>query len=388
MAQRPTAIPIVFPLPDDILRDTVSREVLGGDFANLEVNHQTDLNSLAEDAFFEISNIVKWYAASDSNYADPGASDAPAELNELFKITWLAKAFRRFRSLDDGAAFQKQHVEPAMLRALTSLEANFDTDTGSGDVMNLRSLRRHVISVMVRQRTPTIPPFEVVGQIIRDEFVKLWNHARWRWRVRHVKATLTEFIAATNTGGDIILPDETNLLDEMDTLASKRIYIKTSTGARVPIQWLDETRTAEAAIRYDGKRGTPRYFYDEDRGQEEPIAFHWFPNPDQDFMIFFAMVLRAPAFVDADSANGFSSLPVEFRASLRDYVTAKVLHLWGREDNDAARVFAVAKAERRELAAAWVDPGASRYTARGHHGLRFHKGLASYPYTGLSGQLD
>lgn len=386
MAQRPSGISAITWATRTNIRDFVTREVFGGDYANLDGSHKLDIDNLAEDAFFEVTNVIKWFAAADSDYTDPSLVDAPAELNELFKITWVAKAIRRFKSLDDGAIFQKQYVEPTTLRALASLEANFNDATGSIDAMTIRSMRRHVIAVMVRQRTPTIPPFEVVGQIIRDEFVKLWNHSRWRWRVRHKKATLTEFIASTSLGGDILLADGDT--DVMDTLASKRIYIKTSTGARVPVLWLDETRTAEAAIRYDGKRGTPRFFYDEDRGPDQPIAFHWLPNPDQAFTIFFSMVLKAPVFGDADSDLGFASLPMEFRSNLRDYVTAKVLHLWGREDNDAVRVFAVAKAERRELAAAWVDPGASRYTARGHHGLRFHKDLSSYPYGGLSGQLD
>lgn len=388
MPQRPTGINAITWANRANIRDFVTREVFGGDYAGLDSSHKLDIDNLAEDAFFEMTNILKWFAASDSGYVNPSSSDAPAELNELFKITWVAKALRRFRSLDDGAKFQKQYAEPTTLRALTALDANFNTgDAFASDELTIRSLRRHVISVMVRQRTPTIPPFEVVGQIIRDEFVKLWNHARWRWRVRHKKATLTEFVVSTSTGGDILLPEGDT--DVMDTLASKRIYIKTSTGSRVPVLWLDETRTAEAAIRYDGKRGTPRFFYDEDRGPETPIVFHWLPNPDQDFTVFFSMVLKAPAFTsDPNSSAGLSLLPVEFRANLRDYVTAKVLHLWGREDNDAARVFAVAKAERRELAAAWVDPGASRYTARGHHGLRFHRDLTSYPFSGISGQLN
>ena len=89
MAQQPVGIAAITWATRNDLRDFVTREVLGGDYANLDASHRTDIDNLAEDAFFEVSNIIKWYAAADSNYGDPAASgasgDAPATLNELFK---------------------------------------------------------------------------------------------------------------------------------------------------------------------------------------------------------------------------------------------------------------------------------------------------------------
>jgi len=276
------------------------------------------------------------------------------------------------------------------------LAVHFDDEFGSqvpgraSDEMTLNTIRRYVIAILVRQRTPVIPPFNQAHQIIRAEFVKLWNAKRWSFRVRHKRLTID---SATN--GITLAAGDT---DTIDGIASKHMTIRTSNGSRRKIVWLDSERFTQAAAFFGGsdpagdpapRTGTPRYFFDEDTGSPPPII-HLLPVADQDYDVYVNVVVGCPPFSTGtvDSNNALGQLPPEFRHWLADKVVAVMLSKWGREDVDAARAMRESKREFDELSTAWADRGAHRYTARGHHHVKFLRDRASFWGSNIIGQPE
>lgn len=379
MSQLPTDTPIG--LNNANLRDQIARELFGSDWGDLSAEFVTDLNALETDAFFDVSNIMQWYALTEQSYTDP--SDAangllPATANEFFKLKWLARGFRRFKSPEKGLEFEKSQVEPALQRLLLFMVANFNqSNSYANDAMSINSIRREVLTILVRQRSPVVPPFETMGALIRSEFVKLWEHRRWNFRVRLKNGSIT-------TDGDLTLPEGDT--DTFDGLASKNIVIKGSSGGRFNIVWADAERFAQLSAHFD-KVGRPRFFSDEDQGTP-PTSVIFKPTPDKAYNVFFKMIVGVPEFSDdPNSTQGFSKLPIVFRHNLKEVVMAKALSMWGREDIDAKRALDNALGEREAFAGRWEDKGSSRYTARAHNLDKILRNLTSYPFTGAIGQI-
>ena len=380
MSQLPIDTPIG--LENTELKDQIARELFGSDWGDLSADFQTDLKALETDAFFDVSNIMQWYALTEQNYTDP--SDAtngvlPATANEFFKLKWLSRGIRRFRSVEKSQEFEKSQVEPAQQRLLLFMVANFNqSNSYASDDMSINSIRREVLTILVRQRSPAVPPFETMGSIIRSEFVKLWEHRRWNFRVRLKNGTIT-------TDGDLTVPEGN--IDDFDGLASKHIVIKGSSGGRFNIIWVDAERFVQLSAHFDGKTGRPRFFSDEDQGTP-PHTIFFEPTPDKAYNVFFKMIISAPAFSDdPNSIQGFSKLPIVFRHNLKEVIFAKALSMWGREDIDAKRALDVALGEREAFAGRWEDKGSSRYTARAHNLNAILRNQTSYPFRGAVGQI-
>ena len=242
----------------------------------------------------------------------------------------------------------------------------------------MNSLLRSVIGILIRQRTPVIPPFMEGQRTVRDEFVKLWEGRRWAFRLRMKKMTITTDGELLNPAGDT---------DKFDGLASKNIVLLTSNNQRYRLDWVDATRAASISAFYDGKTGRPRFFFDEDRGTIQGI--HFWPKPDKTYDAFAGIIIGPPPFLtSANVKDAFAQLPVPFRAHLRDKIIARLLSDFGREDVDAARALRNVEREERALARAWDYKGSSRYNARGHHHLAYLNDTMSYRGNFIFGQYE
>lgn len=388
------------------IQNEVVKEVLGigGGRTALSGAFQTTIDHLSDDTFFDYTNLLKWWVYTDDAFDepdgpapvnDPGVAvdSIPAVFNEFFRLGLATRCYRAWRSAEKADAYWKAHAAPLMERLATYFDATFGTQTPgrAADDMTLNTLRRYVIAILIRQRTPVIPPFNQSHQIIRAEFVKLWNSKRWTFRVRHKRLLID---AATN---GITLPAGDN--DIIDGIASKHMTLRMSDGTRRRVIWLDSERFAEAAAFFGGsdpnatnpapRTGTPRYFFDEDTGTPPPII-HLLPIADRDYDVFVNVVVGAPSFTTGtvDANNALGQLPPEFRHWLADKIVAVMLSKWGREDVDAARALRESKREFDELSVAWADRGAHRYTARGHHQVKFIRDRASFWGSNILGQLE
>jgi hypothetical protein len=372
------------------IRDSVARELFGVTYSELSADFQADLGTLELDAANEVTRLAQWYMLTDpswanteTNPADPEAyTEFPQVFNELFRVAWLARAYRRFRSPEVGAIFRTQHVLPIYQQLSSTFDPNFATASLlAGDEVTYNSLCRSVISRLIRQRTPVIPPFHEAQRTIRDEYVKLWKSKRWTWRIRFKQVTLT-------TAGEIEFPLGDN--DRFDGFASKHINIRSSTGQRYKVRWLDSTRFVEAAAYFyddDGvlQTGMPEYFYDEDHGDSQVLKF--LPAPDQAYT-GYANVIIGPPLVsdDTNDASNLAALPYAFRAHLRDRIFATLLSEWGKEDVDATRAIRNVEKDYSSLTSAWEDRGAQTYSARGHAAQRWVQRLQSYGGDKIIGQ--
>lgn len=376
MAQRPFPLPTGVDLPSSAaaqdIRDSACREVFGDAYDALSATFKADANDEFLNAFFDVTNLAKWWLLTDPSYVNPDPpelDELPPEFNEVFKLVIVSKLLRRFRGGPEGHIYWTQNVVPAIQRVGENIAPQFNISTTLDDSISINSLRRSIISILVRQRTPVIPPFDASDRTIREEFVKLWEARKWSFRVRPMKLNLAISGDLTPASGPTY---------KFRGIASKYFMLRTSNNVRHKIQWSDSTRFAEQKAAYDGTTGTPRFFFDWAEGDTERIE--WAPMPDQAYVLFANIFIGPPNFTNANDStidNGLSSLPVPFRANLRDMVIGKLMSLWGREDTDAARVLATAEKERISLAPMWADRGASRHTARGHHHLLFPRQLLS-----------
>lgn len=342
-------------------RDSVAREVFGASsFSAIGSNNQTDVTTEGNAAFYEVTQWARWYTE-----VSPDVTDLPSEWNEAFRQVWIAKCKRRFRSPQEFHIHWSMYVQPLLTRIAEHYTANWNSTSALSDgSASPGSIRRSVIAMCVRQRTPVFPVILELDTMIREEFVKLWEERHWEFTKRPLKVTIT-------TSGDVIAADAFIF----DGMASKEFVIRTSGGALRKVKWIDATRHAEMAARLDGQTGVPRYFYDVDQGDDKTIQF--LPLPDQNYEAFCVIWIGAPAFAGAESTTGIENLPEVFRGNLRDYVFAKAVSRWGREDVDATRAFNYAAGERSRLAAQWASKGAPRSTARGHHNFKFVNNLMS-----------
>lgn len=374
--------------------------VASGTGTNIEAAQVTTINALGDDAFMEVTNLAKWYLLTDSNYTGPTGTTGntfannpeeflPIQFNELFKLSWIAKGLRHFRSAQMANQFSQQHVGPAVERAITYFDPDFaKTGDPLGDPVGapfidamftwtVNTMLRSVISVLARQRTPVIPPFIEGARTLASEYVKLWKGRRWSFRIRHKKMTISAL-------GNLIADDP----DEFNGLASKHLIVKGSGDARYEIFWLDSERFARAAPYYDGRTGRPRFFYDEDHGDAQVTTF--LPAPDKAYTVWGNIIIGPPPLGTSnnDVDGGIMRLPNAFRYHLRDRIIAELASQWGREDQDAKRLMVKADKDLKELSGQWQERGASRYTARGHHQLKYASGFLSYRGNGVIGQMD
>jgi len=366
---------------DIALRDAVAREIFGvNTFAALAANFQTELIDLGNDAFYEVTNLARWYDLVDPAFELLTTDDLPGAFNEVFKVMWIARGVRRFRSHQDGHIYMQQVAQPLLQRTLETHDPSFNSSAPlAGRSVSLAIMRRAIIGILVRQRTPIFPPLVIADQVIYDEFVKMWEGRRWTWKIRAKRATIT-------TQGDFLLPAGDT--DVFDGLASKNFILRLTNGQVHRVSWLDPERFTQAQAHFQDVTGRPRYFSDEDHGNIQRITF--LPTPDQNYTAY-ASIIRGPpsGFVAAASQvdPGLTSLPLPFRAALRDLCIASLANKWGREDNDATRLYRIAREELAALGPKWEDKGASRSNARGHHHLNYINDLRSYDGTNTIGNL-
>lgn len=330
-------------------RDSVTRELFGVPFTSVLSAQQTQITTEGNAAFYEVTQWARWYTE-----ISPDTTDLPSEWNEAFRQLWVAKCKRLFRSPQDYHAHFQTYVGPLLQRIANHFTGDWNSSSAlADDTVTVQSIRRTVIALCVRQRTPIFPVILQLDTMIREEFVKLWNSRKWEFRKRDVDLTI-------NADGTLTLPANHGF----DGMASKSFAIATSTNMVQEVKWLDATRFSIMRTRMGDSEGIPKFFYDTDHGQTKAIRF--LPAPDAAYTGHAVIYITAPAFGDAMSTNGLNNLPAEFRAHLRDLVFAKCLGIWGREDNDAARAYNRTMSEQNRLAAEWDDKGASRSTARPH----------------------
>lgn len=342
-------------------RDAVTQEVFGVDlFSSLSASKQTEVTFEGNSAFYEVTEWGKWYTE-----VAPDVTDLPSAWNEAFRALWVAKCFRKFRSPQAYHAHYNAYVAPMLSRLADHYTADWNSGTVlQDDTFTPAQIRKSVMALCIRQRTPVFPPVREVDAMIRDEFVKLWNERQWSFRIRSVQLTITAL-------GEV----QTAEAFVFDGMASKTMVIVGASGTQYQIDWLDATRHARMSAAFNGQTGRPLFFFDVDKGDVKSIQF--IPAPDQAYTAYAVIIIGAPPFSGANSTDGLSLLPVEFRANLRDMVFAKCLGKFGREDNDAARALAYARGERDAFAGRWDNKGASRAEIRNHNPMRFANDLAS-----------
>jgi hypothetical protein len=363
----------------------MARALFGGDatYLGLPLHFRTDLDILEADAFHEVSNLVKWWIYSNPAFEAPGDATGeedtiPAVFNELFRTMWIAKGMTRFRNTQAGVLYFREHVAPLFERAALHFEDEFHTTSGVSRTFTLSELRRSVIATLLRQRTPVVPPFIQSNRVIHDEYVKLWDERRWTWRVRHKEVTI-------QTSGQVDLPGGDN--DSLDGFASKHFTILLSNGQRSKIYWLDSERWAEAAARYDGDTGRPRFFFIENMGVF-PHVIRFLPTPDIAYTAFVNVFIGPPTLAADDDGAAFDAMPTAFRAHLRNRVIGAMMSEWGREDADTQRWERKVEKERQTFGPEWDYAGSHEYSARGHHGHQFISMLSSYRGVPVVGQID
>jgi hypothetical protein len=389
MTQQPTSTPFSLPAGTRAThQDFIAREVFGVDtFASLTTAVQQQLLLLSDDVGYEVTNLAKWYLLTDANYATPATSDLPSQFNELFRLSWVAKALRVYRSPQKGAEYRQTFVVPAVQEIAEHYDPDFNITSGSSlatvsDNLSVNMLARSIISALVRQRHPVIPPFSEGIRTIREEFVKLWEAKRWPFRIRHVQFTI-------EADGSITLPAGSY---GFDGFASKIIGISSNNVDR-QIKWIDSTRFVQLSTLMNVNpplTGTPQYFYTEDRGNIQVI--HWLPKPDTAISAWANIIIKAPMLAtnynDNSDDNGLNNLPQPFRGHLRGRVIAALLSRWGREDVDSNRAIAAVRAEWAELVDNWASRGAEESNARPHQVAPWIQTLSSWRGGNVIGQQD
>jgi len=359
--------------------DMYAREVFGvADWATLAADVRAKSKVLADDAAYELTNIAQWYHLDDAEFTGVETSDLQREFNELWRVMWITKGIRMFRDSDKAIAYEKNIVAPALQRAVDFLnqKTDFLADIDSfTDDISLEKMMKSVLGIVVRQRTPVIPPVNEAARTIREEFVKLWESDRWNFRVRHTSMTI-------NTDGSVDFGTEGDI-DQFDGFASKYMIVLDANSIRSRIVWLDSTRFAEAKAYFDNRSvstGVPRFFFTEDRGSSTII--HWAPDPGATYTAYANILIKAPSFstdqTDDAPTNGLNSLPQPLRAHLRDIVSAKLLSKWGREDVDAKRNLDMIAKDRAELIDDWTERGAEASSPVPRAGYNMIKEQSSY----------
>lgn len=330
------------------IQPRVVAEVFGNSvvYGDLSTTQKASVDAQIAFAFTDVTNRAKWYAE-----IDPATQDLPTEWNELFHAIAVAKLKREFRSPNDFHAHWTVYVDPLFEAIERQYAAAWQSTTPlSSDEVTISTLRRSVLAVLVRQRTPVFIQPRDVDVAARDEFVTLWS-ARW-WRFRRRGPQKVTF----KTDGSIVSANS----DVVSSLCSRYFVIRatddqSANAWTTPVRWVDATRAAEIAAQFDGATGRPRYFYDTMVGGQQQVLL--MPTPDQDYSAWVVFYIAPPTFTSGSgSDDGLRQLPPQFRVLLRDRIVARLLSDAGTEDTDAARK--MAKVSRDfELLAPQYDSG-------------------------------
>jgi len=348
-------------------RDPVAQEAFGPSvaYSSLTTQQKSIVDREIGAAFYDVISRARWFAE-----INPSASDLPVEWNELLRQMAAARCKRVFRSVSDYALHWRMYVEPLQDRIADHYTASWmSSGTLASDIQTAASMRSHVISIIIRQRHPVFLPVNEIDRQVREEFVRLWNCKWWRFRRRMMKLTLT-------TSGSVVSAEGY----QISAFASREIVVQgTVSEARSRITWLDSTRAAEAASRFDGETGKPRYFYSTMSDGRMSIAL--LPIPDEDYTAFAMVYIGAPTFTLGGSGgeiDGMRMLPVKLRGHLRDRIVANIVSSAGREDNDAARLIRKAANDFELLAGQFDDGGPAEASAFPHHVGRTISQLGSW----------
>lgn len=371
--------------------DMYAREVFGvQNFTDLATDIRDKSRLLADDAAYEVTNIAQWWHFEEEGFTNTVADKLLEEFNEVFRLMWIQRGIRMFRSEEQSDAYQKNVVGPMLLRTVDHLNSQgtqgrlADADSYD-DPFSINIMLRSLISILVKQRTPVIPAVNDAARTIREEFVKLWEARRWTFRVRHTTFTI-------QADGSILLPE--GVETQFDGFASKNIWINGTGSSRSTCIWLDSNRFAGAKAYYESgitpSTGLPRYFFWEDRGTIQVI--HWVPTPDQAYTAFANILIKAPNFAvfadDSSDNNGLNNMPSPFRHHLRDRCVARLLSRYGREDTDAARWLQTVDAEFQEMADNWAERGAEASSVVPQAGDRMLRQQTSHRGSSIIGQIE
>jgi hypothetical protein len=349
-----------------ISTDRIKNEVFGR-ISNLPAN--SDVAGTIEQAKVIVQELRKWYA--DASGEDEGSYPSVADTwDELVELETIDRLTRKFKSVQDAAIFRQTQITP-LLGALattyiqdwgTTLNVTTGTITGA-------TLRKSVISILVRQKEPSYPPLHEVDRAIYEEFAILWESRKWRFRRRPLWLKI-------KTDGTVVTGDNNVTFD---SIASKVITIKDGTKGITECVWKDSTKFSDLMARYaneTGKTGRPRWFYLIPEGDTEYIQF--FPEPDKEYDAFAVIYTGVPELnTKLDSDDGLKKLPVAFRTHLRDRVLARVTREFG-DPQESARIQDKVERDYLTLLAEYDDQGSNEWSASYYKPARFAKDFRSF----------
>ena len=303
-----------------------------------------------------VEMIRKWYAdATGIDTTIPGG-ETDLRWDELTELEAIAILIRRFRSPQDSAIYKQNHIAPLMQEIASTYSADWGSEFGASTTITPGSLRKSVISSLIRKKDPVFPPLSEIDNAIQEEYIMLWEARKWRFRRRPLWLKIKTDGSMTSAYDDITF----------DGIASKIIHVKdTATNVVTHCAWKDSTKFAELMARYAGATdatGTPRYFFLIPEGDQEIIQF--LPEPDEEYDAFATIYIGAPALGASNSNDtGLKKLPISFRMHLRDRIIARVMHEYSKDGPEANRFAKKVENDYLTLLAEFDDTGSNEWNA-------------------------
>ena len=314
-----------------------------------------------------VDHISKWYKDATGGNNNGDISDT--RWDDLVELEATAILIRRYRSPQDAAVFRATEIDPFMAEVASTYAADWGSGYGATDAITPGSLRKSVVSYLIRKKEPVFPPLSEVDAAIQQEFIMLWEARKWRFRRK------PEWLHI-NVDGSVSSAESYSF----DGIASKVIYIKDpSTKQVTTCEWRDSTKFAELMARYSGEvnaTGSPKHFYLQPDGKNMKISF--LPEPDKEYDAFATVYLSAPSLGGSnDSETGLKDLPVSFRMHLRDRIIARIVHESSSDGPEANRFIKKVQNDYLTLLAEFDDTGSNEWNISYHDSGKWAGGFRS-----------
>lgn len=306
-----------------VLRDSLVHEVFGAavNYTNLTASQKEDVDRAIAQAEMKVVSFGRFFSLSEG-YAPPEWNDwAHSEAAIALARTYKTSALSDLRRL-------REEIMESAFNSWTLNAIAGDRVRGSG--LTIAAIRQYVALACVR-RTPRVwPDPTTIDSVIRDVVNRLWNSGAWNFRVRQVTFTIASNGTVTHNLG---------VSDGWDSIASRCLYYEDGSGSTY--DRYVRTDTLEAAIdadhmaallsRSSASTGRPERFRLKKDG--DTITWHFYPSPDQQYLVYGSVYLSGPNLPDSSTQDGAYSttwsaeFPHEFHASIKDLTLAKVLDI-------------------------------------------------------------
>ena len=120
-----------------------------------------------------VNMIRKWYADATGLSETTGADSSlqpDVRWQELVELEAIAILIRRFRSPQDSAIYKQNHIAPLMQEIAATYSADWTSEFGASTTITPGSLRKSVISSLIRKKDPVFPPLSEVDNAIQSIF--------------------------------------------------------------------------------------------------------------------------------------------------------------------------------------------------------------------------